>query len=177
MPFDPAPDLFYVGRGEYVVTNDPVYAGKHQRIPIRRGFRTDLATSPRIFWAWIPPFGTYEKATVLHDWLCVQLQKWHMWLESERSGLAPDPPPCSSVDTDGLFRRVMHEGGVGFVKRWVMWAAVRWGAASSVYRRRGWWSWPEAPLVLTITTVEVIVLTTAAVGIHLTVDRIRRVFR
>jgi hypothetical protein len=165
MPFDPAPDLFYVGRGEYRVTNDSVYVGKHQRLPIRRGFLTDLATSPRIFWAWIPPFGVYEKAAVLHDWLLSLLWKW----QHEKNA---EPAPVSSVDIDGLFRRVMHEGGVGFVKRWVMWAAVRWGAMFSKdgYRRAGWWSWPEAPLVLLITAAEAVTLIAGAVGIHLAVD-------
>ncbi len=35
------------------------------RVP--HGFQTDFASIPRIFWAILPPTGTYGKAAVLHD--------------------------------------------------------------------------------------------------------------
>ena len=36
-------------------------------VPI--GFRTDLASVPRVLWALLPPFGRYDAAAVLHDYL------------------------------------------------------------------------------------------------------------
>lgn len=36
---------------------------------IPEGFRTDLASIPRIFWAIFPPFGKYNRAAIVHDYL------------------------------------------------------------------------------------------------------------
>ena len=36
---------------------------------IEKGFTTDLASVPRIFWPIVPPFGRYSRAAVLHDYL------------------------------------------------------------------------------------------------------------
>lgn len=33
------------------------------------GFKTDLASIPRFFWRILPPFGKYDKAAVVHDFL------------------------------------------------------------------------------------------------------------
>lgn len=38
-------------------------------ISVPKGYRTDLASVPRIFWSIIPPFGNYSKAAVVHDYL------------------------------------------------------------------------------------------------------------
>lgn len=38
-------------------------------IKVPKGFVTDFASVPSFLWWWIPPFGKYLKATVLHDWL------------------------------------------------------------------------------------------------------------
>src|SRR4029077_4904758 len=34
----------------------------------------------------------------------------------------------SRIDADGIFRQAMRELGVPFLRRWIMWAAVRLGA-------------------------------------------------
>ena len=38
-------------------------------IEVPRGFVTDLASTPRRFWAIYPPFGKYLSASILHDYL------------------------------------------------------------------------------------------------------------
>lgn len=38
-------------------------------IRVPAGFRTDLATIPRVFWSILPPHDIYAKAAVLHDYL------------------------------------------------------------------------------------------------------------
>ena len=174
MPFD-QPHLTYVWRGLYSVDNEPMYIGKHQMIVIPKGFQTDLASVPRIFWVILPPFGAYEAAAVLHDYLCTLLKQWHRWMQDKDSE-TPEVPPVSSRDADGLFRRVMRESKVGFCTRWAMWAGVRWGALFSAHRRSGWLSWPETPLVLAITAVELVVLVLGAIGIHLVVELTTGVF-
>jgi hypothetical protein len=168
--------LEYSGLGRYRVKGRPKYRGKDIEVEIEEDFETDLATSPRIFWAWVPPFGAYEAAAILHDYLLKLLERYYKAMQARITkdgwlGVHDVPkPPVSSVDADGWFRRVMRESGVGFVKRWSMWTAVRWAALFSDYRRAGWLCWPEAPLVVLISVVWLIVAIAAAVGIHLTVD-------
>ena len=50
-----------------------------------------------------------------------------------------------------MFRRVMRESGVPVLRRWLMWAGVRWGALTDERRRAGWWA--SAPGVLAISLV------------------------
>ncbi|ECQ1025024.1 phage tail protein [Salmonella enterica subsp. diarizonae] len=38
-------------------------------IEVPAGFITDLASVPRIFWAFMPPDGKYAKAAIIHDYL------------------------------------------------------------------------------------------------------------
>lgn len=38
-------------------------------IVIPKGFVTDLASVPRIFWAIFPPFGKYARAAIIHDYM------------------------------------------------------------------------------------------------------------
>ncbi len=40
-----------------------------RRIVIPKGFRTDGASVPRLFWNIIPPWGRYGMAAVIHDYL------------------------------------------------------------------------------------------------------------
>ena len=97
---------------------------------------TDFASVPR-FAVWlIPTYGRYTAPAILHDYLITDM------IPAGR---------ISSADTDGLFRRAMRELGVPPVKRWLMWAGVRWGAAFNRRRRAGWWR--TAPAVLAVTVL------------------------
>jgi Protein of unknown function (DUF1353) len=92
---------------------DPVtYEGNTETFVVPAGFETDFASVPRVFVWLLPRYGKYTKAAILHDWLCARV----------RAGT------FDRADADGLFRRSMRELGVPFVRRWLMWAAVRWGA-------------------------------------------------
>jgi hypothetical protein len=84
----------------------------------------------------VPRFGAYTLAAILHDWLCS---------EGIRSG------EVTSREADGIFRRVMRESGVSVLRRWLMWAGVRWGALTDERRRAGWVF--SAPGVLAITVL------------------------
>ena len=40
------------------------------KITVPKGFRSDLASVPRIFWPIIPRHGRYTIAAIVHDYLC-----------------------------------------------------------------------------------------------------------
>lgn len=149
MPFARGPVLTYVGRGQYATVGPTEYVGRDDVFHIPDGFRTDLATIPRIFWAALPPNGVYERAAVLHDFGCVSLLRGDC--------------PLSSRDVDGLFRRVVREEQEldkfrrwphelrDFAVRWTLWTGVRWGALFNRARRPGWLK--DAPAVLGLTAL------------------------
>lgn len=134
MPFEPGSlTVRRVDADRWTLVDALVYRGRTDRFVVPAGFRTDFATVPRVV-AWlIPRFGAYTLAAILHDWLCT---------EGIRSGAV------TSREADGIFRRVMRESGVPVLRRWLMWAGVRWGALADPRRRSGWLS--SAPGVLAI---------------------------
>ncbi len=97
------------------------------------GYVTDFATVPRVAVWLIPRFGRWLRAAILHDYLLTD------YVAHGR---------MSSVDADGVFRLAQRELGCSWLRRWLMWAGVRWGAAFSRTRRGGWWS--TAPQVFAI---------------------------
>lgn len=94
------------GRAIYTLYQSFTYRTATVLIVIPKGFRTDFASVPRLFWRIIPPAGSYNKATVVHDYLYQSRQ-------------------CSRCLADAIFREAMTELGVGFVRLWLMWFAVR----------------------------------------------------
>lgn len=84
-------------------------------------FTTDLASVPRCLTWLFPRYGKYTKAAVLHDYLC------------QNFGRAPNGATDRSLlplhdrsDADEVFRVVMAELGVPWLRRWLMWSAVSW---------------------------------------------------
>ena len=86
------------------------YEGHTDTFEVRPGSETDFASVPGIFQWLVPRSGRYSKPAVLHDFLC-------------RHG--PEVG-CNLADADGIFRRAMAELDVPFLRRWIMWGAVRW---------------------------------------------------
>lgn len=67
---------------EYKILEEFTYYRSDQKdikIVVEKGFITDFASVPRIFWSIFPPFGTYTKSAVLHDRLCVAFLKKQTW--------------------------------------------------------------------------------------------------
>jgi hypothetical protein len=113
-----------------------VYHGNRDTFVVPAGFLTDFASVPRVVVWLFPRVGRYTLAAVLHDWLTtVGLQT----------------AVLDSRDADGLFRRVMAELQVPPVRRWLMWAGVRWGALVNPLRRPGWTR--DAPRVLALSAL------------------------
>ena len=137
MPFEPGSlTVRRVDADRWSLVDDLVYQGRWERFVVPAGFRTDFATVPRVVTWLIPRFGAYTLAAILHDWLCGQ---------GIRSGVV------SAREADGIFRRVMRESGVPVLRRWMMWAGVRWGALTDDRRRPGWLV--SAPGVLAISVL------------------------
>lgn len=112
------------------------YTGKVETFQVRVGQETDFASVPRVFVWFLPRYGRYTKAAILHDYL---------WRERASKGT------LNYVDADGTFRRAMRELGVPFLKRWILWGAVRWAAILKPGGTKGWLR--EAPQLLLISAV------------------------
>src|SRR3954470_19612230 len=126
------------------------YAGDTDRFLIPENYVTDWATIPRVVVWLFPRFGNHAKAAILHDYLLTDA------LPAGR---------VTSVDADGLFRRAMRELGVPPVKRWLMWAGVRWGALFNRRRRDGWWRTAPGVLAISVPALVLVLVPAIVVGI------------
>lgn len=105
-----------------------LYSPFHYKgITIPRGFRTDFASVPRLFWNILPPWGRYGKAAVVHDYLYKNLGD----IIEEVAGVIA-PRTYTRKECDQLFLQGMQELGVRWTRRWVMYLGVRIG---------GWVAW------------------------------------
>ena len=75
-------------------------------IKVPKGFITDFASVPRIFWNILPPWGEYGKASVLHDYLYKN-------------------NTFSRVICDAIFLEAMGVLKVSTWKKWVLYIGVR----------------------------------------------------
>lgn len=103
--------------GQWTLLAPLIYKGNTQTFTIPKGFRTDFASIPPIFFTLFPKNGRYDAAAIVHDWLYVT-------------------QPVSRKDADGIFRKIMKELGVGFFRRRIMYYAVRVGGAFAWNKNR-----------------------------------------
>jgi len=99
----------------YHVGNYP----SEETINVPSGFMTDFASVPRIFWSILPPYWTYGKAAVIHDYLYIT--QGHGYTRKR---------------ADQLFREGMEVLGVKAWKRFVMYWFVRVFGTIPWYKRR-----------------------------------------
>ena len=105
------------GDGKYWVLKEPLEYEQpktKQRFVVPRGFVTDLASVPRLFWTAFPPCGKYTPAAVVHDYL--------YWVQ---------PAGCDRACADELLLVAMEESNVGLVTRSAIYAGVRSGGQSA----------------------------------------------
>lgn len=124
------------GDEQWIVWESFSYRARRDTYTVPRGMCTDFASVPRPVVWYLPRYGPYTLAAILHD---------HLWRNLAATG------QLRYVDADGIFRRAMRELDVPFFHRWVMWAAVRWGALVKPGGRKGWTE--EAPLVILMTAL------------------------
>lgn len=108
--------------GNFVYCVDAASDGDTLIIP--KGFVTDLASVPRIFWNIYPPFGKYTEAAVIHDYgyrfAGAYIGGSHLYTKKE---------------VDNLFRDAMKLCGVGVFSRFILYQAVSKFGKGSFLRR------------------------------------------
>jgi len=80
----------------------------NRTITVPRGFNTDLASIPRVFWITLPKSGKYDRAAVVHDFLYAH------------NGV-------TRKQADDVLKEAMEVLGVGQWTRWKIYAGVRLG--------------------------------------------------
>lgn len=80
------------------------------KITVPKGFKTDLASTPKFLWLTFPPFGKYTDAAIVHDYL---YSKDCVYNAIDRAM------------ADKIFLELMKELGVPLWKRQAMYRAVR----------------------------------------------------
>jgi hypothetical protein len=115
------------------------------------GYVTDFLSIPRVA-SWLAPrYARYTPAGILHDYLLTE------YVAKGR---------LSSVDADAIFRLALIELGTDPVRVELLWTGVRWGAASSKYRRAGWWStFPKVAAMTLYALPHGVVMAVVALGI------------
>ena len=141
-------DVRQIDDQDWEVLRALVYHATSEDFEVPVGEHTDFASVPREFVWFIPRYGRYTKAAILHDYLC---------------SVAVPTGRVSRIEADGIFRQAMRGLGVPFLRRWIMWAAVRLGALTNQAGREKWWT--EAWRVLLIAALALPVITPAAVVI------------
>jgi hypothetical protein len=125
----------------WITREELVYQGKQQTFVVPVGSPTDFASVPRVFVWLLPRYGRYTKAAILHD---------HLWRDLASTG------QISWVDADALFRRAMRDLGVPFLRRWLMWSAVRWAALLKPGGTKGWLTEAWRVLLLTVIAAPIV---------------------
>ncbi|QRN97599.1 DUF1353 domain-containing protein [Archangium violaceum] len=106
----PVPVEPFADGHDWVVLRDVEYRIGNTRevIVVPAGFVTDFASVPRSFWAVYAPFGQYQWAAVVHDYL--------YWTQG-----------CSRDQADLIMRLAMAENGVSPVTREAIFRSVQLG--------------------------------------------------
>ena len=101
--------IYRYGEMPELTENLNYYVNDHYVIVIPKGFKTDFASIPRIFWNIIAPIGKWTLPSVLHDYL---------YSEGYRLGI-------SRKQADKIFYQAMRKSFVAPITANIMWACVR----------------------------------------------------
>src|SRR4029450_9945026 len=136
IPDDAAVDVREIDDQYWRLLSAFEYQAIHERYTVPADERTDFASVPRPFVWFIPTYGRYTKAAILHDFLCRLSQDGKF----------------SRREADGVFRQAMRLLGVAFLRRWIMWTGVRWGALATADGRKDWLKdvWLVVPISLLV---------------------------
>jgi hypothetical protein len=104
--FTDADFTFYIG---------PITDNKYVTVP--KGFQTDGASVPRMFWSIFPPWGIYGQAAIVHDYLCVSRKLTSYGQEPIRL--------LMQKEIDDIFYAAMKVAGTPIWKRAIIYGAVR----------------------------------------------------
>ncbi len=90
-------------------------------VVVPAGFKTDLASVPRLFTRIFPPYGRYSMAAIVHDYLYSSYCKYD----------------CTRQGADRIFLDAMIDRGVSVFTRQCLYRAVRVGGWAPWNRQRG----------------------------------------
>jgi Protein of unknown function (DUF1353) len=94
--------------------------GSGQTISVPKGFITDGASVPQLFWAVLPAWGSYSRAALVHDYLCYLLHKG-----------TPHAEAPTRKRADQIFWEAMKVCGTSWPVRAFMYVGVRIGDYSN----------------------------------------------
>lgn len=94
----------------YYVTTKP----SKEWVTIPKGYLTDGASVPRLFWSLLPPWGKYGQAVVVHDYLCEfpYLETKDGPIEIDRKRVDEILAECLKVLNVSAWRRHLMMSGV-----------------------------------------------------------------
>jgi len=92
----------------WILQEKLIYKTSSFTLTVPIGFETDLASTPKLIWNLIPPFGLYTDAAVLHDFM-----------------YSTHPQPFVRKDADDIFYHNLLGSGVSKAKALSMYYAVR----------------------------------------------------
>lgn len=102
---------------------------KEALLHVEKGFITDFASVPRIFWSIYPPFGRYTKCAVLHDRLCEAFLNKELWNNltdnKDKLPIYLQNRYVRRFEADKMFLESMKAIKIKFFTRWVLYASVR----------------------------------------------------
>ena len=114
------------GRSLWATTKDITYTpfGGTDTIRVPKGFVTDLASIPRIFWGLLPPDGPWVKAAVVHDYLYYTHGSgvWHC-----HKPTISRAAPYSKLESDRILREAMEDRRVDAFRSNIIYLAVHLG--------------------------------------------------
>ncbi|MEP9351258.1 DUF1353 domain-containing protein [Xanthobacter sp. KR7-225] len=118
------------GRSLWALRDDLSYRPSNgdDVITVRKGSVTDLTSVPRLAWMLIPPDGPWVKAAVVHDYLYRTRGTGIIWNQPSSHTRAT---PYSRAEADWILRDALENRGVGWLRRNIIWAAVRVGGCRS----------------------------------------------
>lgn len=117
MPFLTDLDMRHLYKDKYVLLSELKYQVQKSSttVSVPKGFKTDLASIPRILRSLVTGQDGTQKAAVLHDYLYATKKGKRGW-------------------ADKIFLDAMQECGVNWLRRRIYWAGVRVG---------GWVAWND----------------------------------
>jgi hypothetical protein len=110
-----------------------------ETITVPAGFVTDLASIPRWAWILLPPDGPWVKGAIIHDFLYATRGSG-IW--KRHPAAITRASPYTRAEADAILREALENRGVDWLRRNVIWAAVRlggsggWGLDDSRQARR-----------------------------------------
>lgn len=101
------------------ILEDFTFPMRNRLLFIEKNFISDLASIPRIFWTFYPPFGTYTLASIIHDYLYSKEGSWQV---------------SSRKEADKIFLQIMEKTKVPKFTRLLFYCAVRLFGNSHFYK-------------------------------------------